>query len=196
MEAILQEFKEDILNKVNAKECAPRLRRQGVIPENIETEIARSKDAQGILYDHLQKECTLERVKKLAEVLVGIDSGFGTTKEVGEQLQAQIRGPDAQERGSPSSEANSPSSLTSASSCSPSKLLTLIITFAVSVVVIPCAVVVVNGLPIRVPPWPFTNIWQHQMCWEDMPWTRGTSVEESRLSTATPGICICLHSVD
>ena len=192
METILQEFKEDILNKVNAKECAPKLRRQGVIPERIETQIAQSLDAQtaqGILYDHLKKDCTLKQIELLSGILVGVDSGFGTTKEVGKQLQTRIQGPDAQKRRSFSSEANSPSlSSGSVSSCSLSKILTLIISFAIPVVVIPCAAVVVNGPPICLPPWPFTNIWQHQVCWEDMPWTWGTSVEENGLSTATPGI--------
>ena len=193
MEAIVQEFEEDILTKVNAKECAPKLKRQGVIPEKIETEIARSEDAQtaqGILYDHIRKDCSLQQIEMLAGVLV--DSGFGTTKEVGLQLQERIQGRDAHKRRSPpSSEANSPTlSSGSASSCSLSKLLTLMCTFAVPVVVIPCAAVVVNGLPICVPPWPFTNIWQHQVCWEHMPWTWGTSMEENGLSTVTPGTCI------
>ena len=192
VEAILQDVKDIFLTKVNAKMCAPKLRRQGVIPEMIETRIARSEDVQKareILYDHLQKECTFQQIETLARVLADVDRGFGRTKEVGRLLQMRIRGPDAQERRSPSSEANSPSSLSSASSCSPSKLLTLIIYIAVtvSVVVIPCAAVVVKGLPICVPPWLFTNMWQHQMCWEGMPWTWGTSVEENGLSTATPG---------
>ena len=266
MEAILQEFKDDILNKVNAKVCAPTLRRQEVIPEKIELEI-RLEDAQtarGTLYDHLKSDCTLQQLEKLAKVLVGVDGGFGTTREVGQQLQKRIQGSDAHKRRSPSPEASSPSlssssastqaaqgilrdhlqkectlqqtetlagvpvdadsgfgttkevgeqlqtrirdsdahkrrsfsseanspslSSGSASSCSLSKLLTLMCTFAVPVVVIPCAAVIVNGLPICVPPWPFTNIWQHQVCWEHMPWTWGTSTEENGLSTATPGI--------
>ena len=189
VEAILQDVKDDFLTKVNAKECAPKLRRQGVIPEKIETKINRSEDAQTareILYDHLQKEGTFQQIETLAEVLADVDRGFGRTKEVGRLLQMRIRGPDVHERRSPSSEANSPSSLSSASSCLPSKLRTLFISFAVSVVAIPCAAVVVNGPPICLPPWPFTYIWQDQMCWEGMPWTWGTSMEESGLSTATP----------
>ena len=39
MKAILQDVKDDILTKVNAKECAPALRRQEVIPEEIELKI-------------------------------------------------------------------------------------------------------------------------------------------------------------
>ena len=266
MKAILQDVKDDILTKVNARMCAPALRRQEVIPEEIELKILSeaAQMARGTLYDHLKSDCTLQQLEKLAEVLVGVDRGFGTTREVGQELQQRIQSSDAHNRGSLSPETNSPSlssssasmqlaqeilcddlqkectlqqtetlagvpvdadsgfstakeagrqlqkqiqgsdapeanlpslSSRSASSCSPSKLLTLIITFAVPVVVIPCAAVVIKGLPICLPPWPFTNIWQHQVCWEGMPWTWGTGVEEIRLSTATPGTCICLQPV-
>ena len=108
MGAILQELKDDILNKVNAKVCAPILRHQGVIPEKIETKIAQAGDmqmARWILYGHLKSDCTLKQIETLAEVLVGVESGFGRTKEVGRQLQnlILIRGSNAHKRRSPSS---------------------------------------------------------------------------------------------
>ena len=168
--AIVQEFVYDFLTKVNAKECAPKLKQQGVIPEKIETRIDRSEDAEAareILYNHLFNECTLKQIEKLADVMAGIDRGFGTTKEVGRQLQKRLQG-YAHKRKSPTSNANSqiqkqnltidsPSaSSSSASSCSLSKFQILVIILIV--------VLAVKLLPICLLPWPFTNIWQHQGC--------------------------------
>ena len=92
--AILQETREDILNNVNAKEHAAELRRQKVIAESTETDIERARDARtasGILYDHLYKHSTLEQIRDLSKVLKEADSGFGRTKEVGEQLYDRIQ---------------------------------------------------------------------------------------------------------
>ena len=68
---------------------------------------------------------------------MGVDRGFGTTREVGQELQKRIQGSDAHKRRSPLPEANSPS---------------------------------------------LSSIWV-------------TSMDESGLSTVTPGICICLQPV-
>ena len=95
MDKILQEFRDDILNNVNAKECAPELRRQGVIAVSTETKIARAKDkktACGILYDHLLEECTFEQIVMLTKVLMEVDCGFGRTREVGQRLHERVLG--------------------------------------------------------------------------------------------------------
>ena len=39
VEAILHDVKYDTLTKVNAKECAPKLRQQAVMPEKIEAKL-------------------------------------------------------------------------------------------------------------------------------------------------------------
>ena len=98
MEKILEEFRDDILKNVNAKECAPELRRRHVIAESTETDIERARDARtarGILYDHLLRNCTLEQIVVLSRVLMEVDRGFGKTKEVGQQMYARINGADA-----------------------------------------------------------------------------------------------------
>ena len=239
----MQEFKDDILTKVNAKVCAPALRRQGVIPQEIELKILSEAVAvaRGTLYDHLKSDCTLRQLEKLAEVLVSVDRGYGTTNEVGQELQKRIQGSDAHKRRSPSPEANSPSSSSSASTqtaqgilidhlqkectlqqtetvaevpvdadsgfgtakeagqqlqkrmqgsaswCSRLKKQTLII-FCFAVFVVLCAIVVI-GMSSCLSPWPFTYIWRCQVC------CCCTSVEKNGLSTATPGMCICLQPV-
>ena len=94
VEAILQEFRDDILNKVNAKEHAAELRRQGVIAPSTETDIDRARDARkasGILYDHLYKNSKLKEIKELSKVLKEADSGFSKTKEVGRRLYERIQ---------------------------------------------------------------------------------------------------------
>ena len=98
MKKILEEFRDDILKNVNAKECAPELRRRHVIAESTETDIERARDARtarGILYDHLLRNCTLEQIVVLSRVLMEVDSGFGKTKEVGQQMYARIQGAGA-----------------------------------------------------------------------------------------------------
>ena len=98
MEKILEEFRDDILKNVNAKECAPELRRRHVIAESTETDIERARDAKtagGVLYDHLHRHCTLEQIVVLSRVLMEVDSGFGRTKKVGQRLYTRIQGIDA-----------------------------------------------------------------------------------------------------
>ena len=46
MEAILREFRDDILKDVNAKVCAPELRREEVIAEGTETDINQAKSVK------------------------------------------------------------------------------------------------------------------------------------------------------
>ena len=83
---------------MNAKECAPELRRRHVIAESTETDIQRARDARtarGILYDHLHRHCTLEQIVVLSRVLTEVDSGLGRTKGVGQRLYARITRVDA-----------------------------------------------------------------------------------------------------
>ena len=94
VDSILQEFRDDILSNVNAKECAPELRRQKVIAEGTETDIEQAKDAgkaRGVLYDHLQLNCTLEQIVVFSEVLMKADGGRGRTRDVGKRLHARIQ---------------------------------------------------------------------------------------------------------
>ena len=94
VDSILQEFRDDILNNVNAKECAPELRRQGVIAESTETNIEQAKDARkarGVLYDHLHMNCTLEQIMMFSEVLMKADDGLGKTRHVAQRLHARIQ---------------------------------------------------------------------------------------------------------
>ena len=94
MDSILQEFRDDILSNVNAKECASELRRQKVIAKSTETDIERARDprkASGILYDHLHMNCTLEQIVVFSEVLMGADGGYGRTKDVAQRLHARIQ---------------------------------------------------------------------------------------------------------
>ena len=87
VDSILQEFRDEILSNVNAKECAPELRRQKVIAEGTETDIERARDARkasGILYDHLRVNCTLKQIVVFSEVLMVADGGLGRTRDVGQ----------------------------------------------------------------------------------------------------------------
>ena len=93
VDSILQEFSKDILSNVNAKECAPELRRQKVIAESTKTDIERARDARnacGILFDHLRMNCTLEQIVVFSRVLMEVDGGYGRTRDVGKRLHARI----------------------------------------------------------------------------------------------------------
>ncbi len=82
------------MSNVNAKECAPELRRQKVIAESTETDIERARDARkasGILYDHLCRNCTYEQIVVFSRVLMEVDDGYGRTKNVGYRLHARIQ---------------------------------------------------------------------------------------------------------
>ena len=82
------------MNNVNAKECAPELRRQKVIAEGTETDIERARDARkasGILYDYLRMNCTLEQIVVFSRVLMEVNDGVGRTKNVGYRLHAKIQ---------------------------------------------------------------------------------------------------------
>lgn len=95
MEAILREFRDDILKDVNAKVCAPELRREEVIAESTETDInqARSvKRANGILYDYLRENCTLDQIVMLSRVLTDVDKGYRRTRTLGQRLHARTQG--------------------------------------------------------------------------------------------------------
>ena len=86
------------MNNVNAKECAPELRRQKVIAESTETDIERARDAKkasGILYDHLRRNCTLEQIVVFSRVLMEADDGLGNTRDVAQRLHARIQESDA-----------------------------------------------------------------------------------------------------
>ena len=94
VDSILDEFRDDILSNVNAKECAPELRRQKVIAEGTETDIERARSARnacGILFDHLRMNCTLKQIVVFSRVLMEADDGLGRTKNVGQRLQARIQ---------------------------------------------------------------------------------------------------------
>ena len=82
------------MSNVNAKECAADLRRQHVIAESTEIDIERARDvraANGILYDHLRRQCTLEQIAVFSRVLMQADSGFGKTRDVGQRLHERIK---------------------------------------------------------------------------------------------------------
>ena len=92
VDCILEDFRDDILSNVNAKECASELRRQKVIAEGTETDIERARDARkasGILYDHLCRHCTLEQIVVFSRVLMEVDSGYGRMKNVGQRLHVR-----------------------------------------------------------------------------------------------------------
>ena len=94
VDSILQEFRDDILSNVNAKECAPELRRQEVIAEVTETDIERARDdksARGVLYDYLHGNCTLEQIMVFSRVLMEVDGGLGRTRDLGQRLDARIQ---------------------------------------------------------------------------------------------------------
>ena len=95
MVAILQEFRADILKDVNVEVCAPEVRREEVIAESTDTDInqARSvKRANGILYDYLRQNCTLDQIVMLSRVLMDVDNAYRRTRTLGQRLHARTQG--------------------------------------------------------------------------------------------------------
>lgn len=171
VDSILQEFRDDILNNVNAKECAPELRRQKVIAEGTETDIERARDARkasGILYDHLCRHCTYEQIVVFSRVLMEVDSGYGRMKNVGQRLHARIQ----KDRRCPA----------------PVSCMRLAVLIALV------------GVTVCLLPLPFANDWQHWrywMCWNSIPWSWGWG--QSGMSTVTAAgthVCTGVHGMN
>ena len=97
MDAILQEFRDEILEECQCQNMCTRAETSWVIAASTETDIERAKDprsACGVLYDHLCQNCSLKQIVRLSTVLMEVDDGFGRTKEVGERLHMRINGSD------------------------------------------------------------------------------------------------------
>ena len=95
VEAILQEFRAAVLKDVNAKVCAPELRREEVIAEGTKTDIAQArsvKEANGILNDYLRENCTLDQIVMLSKVLMDVDNAYRRTRTLGQRLHARTQG--------------------------------------------------------------------------------------------------------
>ena len=166
--SILQEFSKDILSNVNAKECAPELRRQKVIAEGTETDIERARDARkasGILYDHLCRHCTLEQIVVFSRVLMEVDSGYGRMKNVGQRLHARIK-----------KDGRCPVPV----SCMGLAMLIALV-----------------GVAVCLPPLPFTNDWQQRMCWNGIPWPWGWGQSGMSTATAAGTyVCTGMHGMN
>ena len=168
VDCILEEFRDDILSNVNAKECASELRRQKVIAEGTETDIERARDARkasGILYDHLCRHCTLEQIVVFSRVLMEVDSGYGRMKNVGQRLHARIQ-----------KDGRCPVPVF----CTGLAMLIALV-----------------GVAVSLPPLPFTNDWQHRMCWNGIPWPWGCG--QSGMSTVTAAgtyVCTGMHGMN
>ena len=88
----LQKFCPRFENDAGAKEVASELRRRKVIPEQVETKIERALDrktANGLLYDHLYAQSTLQTLEIVCDVFIG-KKGYPRMNELGVQMKSKL----------------------------------------------------------------------------------------------------------
>ena len=83
----LKTYEEEFIEVVHAKESLYKLKRLGVIPADVKTEIEEAKDtnAREILYDHLATNATAVTLREWCVVASEAD-GYPKMKQLGEKM--------------------------------------------------------------------------------------------------------------
>ena len=92
VKGFLKHFEDSFMEDACAKETARKLRRKGVIPEDVETDIERAKDREGAneeLYDHLSVQGTFECLKTVCDVFIRKE-GYARTNQLGERMKNEL----------------------------------------------------------------------------------------------------------
>ena len=83
----LKTFEDEFIKVVNARESLYKLKRLGVIPAGVKTDIDKANDANAkeILYDHLATNATAATLREWCVVASEAD-GYPKMKELGEKM--------------------------------------------------------------------------------------------------------------
>ena len=88
---LLTTFEDEFLTVVNAKQSLLKLKRKGVISPDVKAAIdcASDKDAKYILFEHLEKNATVDTLRVYCEVAIAAD-GFPRMQALGRKLMETL----------------------------------------------------------------------------------------------------------
>ena len=83
----LKAFKDEFLKVVHAKQSLLRLKHKGVISPDVKTSIegANEEDAKYLLFEHLQKNATVDALREYCKVAIAADA-FPRMQELGRKM--------------------------------------------------------------------------------------------------------------
>ena len=91
MSEILEKYEDEFFKVVNAKYNLLKLKRKGVITQDIEKRISATNDdeAREILYDHLKLHGSLKTLKDYCKVAISAD-GYPNMKRLAEKIMKEL----------------------------------------------------------------------------------------------------------
>ena len=88
----LRKHETEFFSVIDARLSLLRLKRKGVISQDVETRInaATDKDAQEILYDHMTRNANVDALKEYCEVAIDAD-GFPNMQALGRKMKEELQ---------------------------------------------------------------------------------------------------------
>ena len=88
---VLEKYEDDFFEVVNAKYNLLKLKRKGVITQDIERQILAINDdeAREILYDHLKRHGNLDALKEYCKVAIAAD-GYPNMQKLAEKIMKEL----------------------------------------------------------------------------------------------------------
>ena len=88
----LRKHETEFFSVIDARLSLLRLRRKGVITQDVETRInaATNEDAQEILYDHLTRNANVDALKEYCEVAIAA-KGHPNMQALGRKMKGELR---------------------------------------------------------------------------------------------------------
>ena len=89
---VLKKYEKEFLSVVNAKQSLFRLKRVGVISEDVKTDIEGAKNeenAKEILYDHLSSNATVATLREWCDVAIEAN-GYPKMQELGRKMKEAL----------------------------------------------------------------------------------------------------------
>ena len=88
---ILKAYEDEFIDVVNAKQSLLKLKHKGVIPHAVRTSIedANDEDAKYLLFEHLQKNATIDTLREYCEVAIAAE-GFPRMQALGRKMMETL----------------------------------------------------------------------------------------------------------
>ena len=91
MSEVLEKYEDTFFEVVNAKYNLLKLKRKGVITQDIERRISATNDDEGreILYDHLKHHGSVDTLSEFCKVAIAAD-GYPNMQKLGEKMMQEL----------------------------------------------------------------------------------------------------------
>ena len=91
MSGVLEKYEDTFFEVVNAKYNLLKLKRKGVITQDIERRISATNDDEGreILYDHLKHHGSEDTLREFCKVAIAAD-GYPNMQKLGEKMMKEL----------------------------------------------------------------------------------------------------------